>query len=97
MAIKHAYVATTDDPANQDLIGASKWNADLAIEAGTIVDADVSALAGLAVAKLADGSAYQTLRTNAAGNAVEWGYKIAVGTTAPASPSVGDIWIDTNA
>jgi len=40
---------------------------------GTIVNGDISASANIAVTKLANGSAGQVLRTNAAGTAVEWG------------------------
>jgi len=39
---------------------------------GTIVDADISASAGIAVSKLADGAARQLLQTDAAGTGVEW-------------------------
>ena len=39
---------------------------------GTIVDADVSASAEIAVSKLADGAARQLLQTDAAGTGVEW-------------------------
>ena len=39
---------------------------------GTIVDADVSATAEIAVSKLADGAARQLLQTDAAGTGVEW-------------------------
>jgi hypothetical protein len=39
---------------------------------GTIVDADISATAEIAVSKLADGSARQLLQTDAAGTGVEW-------------------------
>ena len=45
---------------------------------GTIVDADVSASAELAVSKLADGSARQLLQTDAAGTGVEWASNIDV-------------------
>lgn len=39
---------------------------------GTIVDADISATAEIAVSKLADGAARQLLQTDAAGTGVEW-------------------------
>jgi hypothetical protein len=39
---------------------------------GTIVDADISASAEIAVSKLADGAARQLLQTDAAGTGVEW-------------------------
>jgi len=39
---------------------------------GTIVDADISETAEIAVSKLADGSARQLLQTDAAGTGVEW-------------------------
>jgi hypothetical protein len=42
------------------------------IEDGTIVDADISATAEIAVSKLADGTARQLLQTDAAGTGVEW-------------------------
>ena len=42
------------------------------IAAGSIVDADVSATAEIAVSKLADGTARQLLQTDAAGTGVEW-------------------------
>lgn len=96
MAITHAFVSAKDDPADATLVGKSKWNASHTIAAGTIVDADINSSAEIAVSKLADGTAYQTLRTNSAGTGVEWGYKIYVGTSAPGSPATGDIWVDTN-
>ena len=43
---------------------------------GTIVDADISASAEIAVSKLADGSARQLLQTDAAGTDVEWASNI---------------------
>jgi len=39
---------------------------------GTVVNADISATAEIAVSKLADGSARQLLQTDAAGTGVEW-------------------------
>ena len=39
---------------------------------GSIVNADVSATAEIDVSKLADGSSYQLIHTNAAGTGVEW-------------------------
>jgi hypothetical protein len=39
---------------------------------GTIVNADISSTAAIAVSKLADGAARQVLQTNAAGDGVEW-------------------------
>lgn len=39
---------------------------------GTIVNADISASAEIDVSKLADGSSYQLIHTNAAGTGVEW-------------------------
>jgi hypothetical protein len=45
---------------------------------GTIVDADVSATAEIAVSKLADGSARQLLQTDAAGTGVEWTSDVSV-------------------
>jgi len=45
---------------------------------GSIVNADVSGTAAIAVSKLADGSSYQLLQTNAAGNGVEWSSNIDV-------------------
>ena len=45
---------------------------------GSIVNADISGTAAIAVSKLADGSSYQLLQTNAAGNAVEWSSNIDV-------------------
>jgi len=39
---------------------------------GSIVNADISASAGIAVSKLADGDAYQRIRTDAAGTGVEY-------------------------
>ncbi len=47
---------------------------------GTIVDADISGTAEIAVGKLADGDAYQILRTDAAGTDVEW-----------ATPNINDL------
>lgn len=44
------------------------------IAAGAIVDADINAAAEIAVSKLADGSIFQFIRTDAAGTGVEWGY-----------------------
>jgi len=43
---------------------------------GTIVDADISATAEIAVSKLADGAARQLLQTDAAGTGVEWASNI---------------------
>jgi hypothetical protein len=43
---------------------------------GTIVDADISATAEIAVSKLADGDARQLLQTDAAGTGVEWASNI---------------------
>ena len=43
---------------------------------GTIVDADISATAEIAVSKLADGSARQLLQTDSAGTGVEWASNI---------------------
>ncbi len=45
---------------------------------GAVTDAKVSSTAGIQVSKLADGSSYQLLVTNAAGNAVEWASDIDV-------------------
>ena len=45
---------------------------------GTIVDADISASAEIAVSKLADGAARQLLQTDAAGTGVEWASNIDV-------------------
>lgn len=97
MAIKHAKTSAKNDGADSSLVQPSDWNASHAIEAGTIVNADVAAAAEIAVSKLADGTPYQTLRTDSAGTGVEWGYKLYVGTSAPSSPSTNDIWIDTTA
>lgn len=97
MAITHAYTSTKDDPVDSSLIGKSKWNADHTIEAGTIVNADINSAADIAVTKVAHGSKYQTLRTNSAGNAVEWGIAFHVGATAPSSPATNTIWFDTSA
>jgi len=97
MAIKHAYTSAKDDPVDSSLIGKSKWNADHTIEAGTITNSHVNSAAAVAVTKLAYGSKYQTLRTNAAGNAVEWGVAIHIGATAPSSPATNTIWFDTSA
>ena len=46
------------------------------ISDGTIVDADISATAEIAVSKLADGAARQLLQTDAAGTGVEWASNI---------------------
>ena len=46
------------------------------ISDGTIVDADISATAEIAVSKLVDGSARQLLQTDAAGTGVEWASNI---------------------
>ena len=43
---------------------------------GTIVDADISATAEIAVSKLVDGAARQLLQTDAAGTGVEWASNI---------------------
>jgi len=43
---------------------------------GTIVDADISATAEIAVSKLVDGTARQLLQTDAAGTGVEWASNI---------------------
>ena len=98
MAITHNYTATAaDDPASE--ISSGEWNAAHTIAAGTIVNADISASAEIAVSKLADGNIYQTLRTDSVGSAVEWGYRIYVGASDPNpgvfTPSTNDIWIDT--
>ncbi len=45
---------------------------------GSIVNADISGSAAIAVSKLADGNSYQLLQTNAAGNGVEWSSNIDV-------------------
>ncbi len=45
---------------------------------GSIVNADISGTAAIAVSKLADGTSYQLLQTNAAGNGVEWASNIDV-------------------
>jgi len=45
---------------------------------GSIVNADISGSAAIAVTKLADGNSYQLLQTNAAGNGVEWSSNIDV-------------------
>ena len=45
---------------------------------GSIVNADISGTAAIAVTKLADGNSYQLLQTNAAGNGVEWASSIDV-------------------
>lgn len=45
---------------------------------GSIVNADISGTAEIAVSKLADGTSYQLLQTNAAGNGVEWASNIDV-------------------
>jgi hypothetical protein len=94
MAITHATVATAADDPDSEL-SSGEWNAAHTIGAGTIVNADISSSAEIAVSKLADGAAYQTLRTASDGTAVEWGYKLYVGTSAPGSPVTNDIWIDT--
>ena len=46
------------------------------ISDGTIVDADISATAEIAVSKLVDGAARQLLQTDAAGTGVEWASNI---------------------
>ena len=92
MSIKHSYVPTVADPADSDLVGTTKWNAAHTIDDDTVTSAK---LVSVAAAKVEHGTALQTLRTNADGDAVEWGIAIHVGTSAPASPSVDDIWVDT--
>lgn len=45
---------------------------------GTIVNADISATAAIAVSKLANGTARQLLQTNAAGNGTEWTSNVSI-------------------
>jgi hypothetical protein len=52
---------------------------------GTIVNADISASAEIAVSKLADGAARQVLQTDAAGTGVEWTDSIALPGSATAT------------
>ena len=98
MAVKRAFVSTKGDPVDSGVIGQTKWNADLTIEPGTIVNADVNAAAAIAVSKLADGTAYQLLRTGSDGSIVEWGIRLHVGTSAPANPTTDPptLWVDTS-
>lgn len=42
------------------------------------------------------GTSGQLLSSSGASAAPVWGLKITVGTTAPSSPAVGDLWVDTN-
>jgi len=51
MAIKHSTVIVAANVAT-DEVSANAWNAALVIEAGTIVNADISATADIAVTKL---------------------------------------------
>lgn len=73
----------------------------------TIVDADISSTAEIAVSKLADGNARQLLQTDAAGTGVEWTDNIVVNGTfrivtsstpasATATGSAGDIRWDAS-
>lgn len=97
MAVTHTKVSGKADSGDTTLVQPSDWNAAHTIAAGTIVNADISATAEIAVSKLADGAALQTLRTDSAGTGVEWGVAIHVGTSAPADPTVNTIWLDTTA
>lgn len=95
MAITHAKVSSKNEGSDASLVQPSDWNAGHAIGAGTIVNADVSASAEIAVSKLADGAPLQVLQTSSDGTTVAWGVAMHVGTTAPANPAVNTIWIDT--
>ena len=55
-----------------DVTGSGTGSFATEIAAGVIVNADISASAGIAVSKLADGAARQLLQTDAAGTGVEW-------------------------
>ena len=66
-----------------------------AIAAGSIVDADISATAEIAVNKLADGTARQLLQTDAAGTGVEWTSNVDIpGTLDVAGVATFDATID---
>ena len=60
---------------------------------GALYQAPVSDLGGVPIG----GSTGQLLaKTSGTDYAMGWGVAITVSTTAPASPSVNDIWVDTN-
>lgn len=42
------------------------------------------------------GASGQMMISSGPGSPPQWGRKITVGTVAPSSPAVNDIWIDTN-
>jgi len=66
---------------------------------GTIVDADISASAEIAVSKLADGAARQLLQTDAAGTGVEWTDNVDIPGTLDVTGATtldGDLTVDTN-
>jgi hypothetical protein len=92
MDITHVKVSAKSDNADTTRVQPSDWNASHSVP--SIVDADVSATAEIAVSKLADGADYQVLRTNSAGTGVEWGARIIASATEPTNKTTGDIWLD---
>ncbi len=65
-------VAVTDPTADRTVTIPNQSGNFLISGNASIVDADISASAEIAVSKLADGSARQLLQTDAAGTGVEW-------------------------
>ena len=69
-------VAVTDPTADRTVTIPNQSGNFLISGNASIVDADISASAEIAVSKLADGSARQLLQTDAAGTGVEWASNI---------------------
>ena len=69
-------VAVTDPTADRTVTIPDQSGNFLISGNASIVDADISASAEIAVSKLADGSARQLLQTDAAGTGVEWASNI---------------------
>lgn len=65
-------LAVTDPTADRTITFPNQSGNVLVSGNASIVDADISATAEIAVSKLADGSARQLLQTDAAGTGVEW-------------------------
>lgn len=70
-----------------DVTGSGTGSFATAIAAGVIVNADINASAGIAVTKIANGTALQILQTNSAGTAAEWTSNIIRRATSVASTS----------
>jgi hypothetical protein len=82
--------------------GSAAWNSlayipGLSISAYPLVDADIASNAGIAVSKLASGTARQLLQTNAAGTGVEFASNIAIPGTLAVTGNVtfqGDLTVN---